>query len=73
MLNHFTQGFFESLFKHHHPDAVCKVIKHHCAENDVNPKDIFTTQQLLAALTDAELRSESEARNLDSDDNDPYC
>lgn len=73
MLNHFTQGFFESLFKHHRPEAVCQTIREHCQHNSVNPKDIFTTQQLLSSLSDAELITEFEARNLDDHCCDPYC
>jgi hypothetical protein len=73
MLNHFTQDFFESLFKHHKPKHVCNAIKHHCHERNVNPKDIFTTEQLLAALTDQEIINEFEARNLDDHCCDPYC
>jgi hypothetical protein len=72
MLNHFTEEFFKQLFVHHTSEVVCKQIKRHCHHNSVNPKDIFTTEQLLAALTDAEIIAEFEARNLDDHCCDPY-
>jgi len=73
MLNHLAQGFFESLFSHHKPEVVCKTIKHLCCKHSVNPKDIFTTEQLLAVLTDEEIIAEFEARDLDGHCCDPYC